>query len=94
MRNYTRPEQLTQGVDLHKHGFSWRECGEMLGLNGASLRRAVMRSATPRVYTRMTIEHYRKARKLRKEGLTWKSIARQLNANWMTLYKGCRNARR
>lgn len=93
IKKHITTRHLMQAADLRKAGFSWWACGELLDVNGSSLRKSYMREkdAIPRVYGHVSHETCLQGLELRAKGMKWKAIARKLNVNWMTLYKRCRN---
>lgn len=93
-RQYITPTHIMHAQDLRTVGYSWWACGQLLGLEGSSLRKASQRPGNARAYTHVPPERFGQARVLRAVGrMPWKMIARKLGVNWMTLYKGCRDGR-
>lgn len=94
-RHFLTEQVISQCIDLRDHGFTWRECGEMLGEKMDSLRGALIRAGVPMVGTKegqengcpkkATPELTAKARQLRAEGMCWKLIERTIGVNWKTI---------
>lgn len=89
-------EMMASGAELHNAGHSWAECGELLGINGQSLRLAMVRNGVKVMPHRVgaktiaTPELKAKARELRAQGVCWKLIERQLGVSWGTLSSAIR----
>lgn len=84
-RRFITARTRGQAVDLNNYGFTWVECGKMLGVDRSSLRRAALKSGAARVYQPMDPAALSKARELRAQGKCWKAIGRIVGQNWTTL---------
>lgn len=93
-RHFLTDQVISQCIDLRKYGFTWRECGEMLGEKMHSLRGSLIRAGVPMVGgvgggdgrpVKATPEMVLKARELRAQGVCWKLVERELDVSWLTL---------
>lgn len=84
-RKFITTIALNQCLDLRIHGFTWRACGEMLGYDRSSLRRASLRAGMPSVYHPLKPGALAEARSLREQGVCWKTVGRMVGHNWRTL---------
>lgn len=79
---------MAEAIKLRAQGFEWIQCGAHLGVNAASLRRAMSRKGIkadggPTVLA--TPEIIKKAKALRGQGVCWKMIERELGVSSATI---------